>query len=467
MKMTCLRFLLAGPFGLALTAVAVGQDAPLVPVSFRGTEAFGHFLHSFDLQPARNTADLAKLAPEKTLVVIFGDLAKLGDGLSAARLEVFLKQGGALLLASDYPDGQRLPFGLTNSGQVVRAAGPSAYQRKWDECPLAQPANRLHPLFKNLSKGLATNRPSFLVGHAPELRCLAGFGKDCLLIHADPVQLTGVPDGAGYMFGSPADAGPAGRVLILAGPGVFLNGMLFQTDNDNFAFTWNTVQWLSAGPRGRREYALFIDDGKVVDRFALPLSKFGPVPMPRIEIINQLLRGLEDENFFNKTLMQRIDKDEILRKLAWLASALVLFLGARRMMHSRFRLDTAVPLVVGKLDAAPPAMPVQWQRSEELRRLKNFWEPAQVLARQFFLDHAGMTVPLWDDAAAAPAVEAEGGFWRRRTLARQVDKLWHLALSSPAQPVDQKEFDNLLRTLAELSEAVTAGRLRLAAPAKT
>jgi len=39
-----------------------------------------------------------------------------------------------------------------------------------------------------------------------------------------------LPKGAGYIFGSPKETRPNGRTVVLAGQGIFLNGMLIQTD---------------------------------------------------------------------------------------------------------------------------------------------------------------------------------------------------------------------------------------------
>src|SRR5205085_12120996 len=120
------------------------------------------------------------------------------------------------------------------------------------------------------------------------------------------------------------------------GHGVFINGMLIQTDNDNFAFAWNTVGWLADGPAGKREYALFIEEGDVVPNFKLPLSKFGPVPVPSLHVINRMIRGLEKENFFNRLVDDNIGKDRILRGLVLLATAFAFIWGAWRLMHGRF-----------------------------------------------------------------------------------------------------------------------------------
>jgi hypothetical protein len=67
----CLAGLVAAPLAAAL---ALAQERPVVAVRFQGTEAFGHFLHSFGLEPVSRIEDAGQLPPEKTLLVVFGKL---------------------------------------------------------------------------------------------------------------------------------------------------------------------------------------------------------------------------------------------------------------------------------------------------------------------------------------------------------------------------------------------------------
>jgi hypothetical protein len=342
------RFIFAAVIFWAMPPTGRCQEKGTVTVEFAGLEAFGHILHSFNLKPITKVEN-ARLTPEKTLLIVFGDLDKWtgldGGGSLAKDLENFCEKGGALLLASDYPDLQmRLPYNLTNPGISVHARGQNRYKGEWDQCPLLK-GSADHPLFNNVKKGLATNNPSILRMTGSSLARLAKFPQDCYFLAA-----LRLPADAGYLFGSPKDAPPSGRVVALAGPGVFLNGMLIQTDNDNFTFAWNTIQWLVEGPKGLREYALFIHDGKMIDNFALPLKRFDSVPIPPIQVVNRVLRGLEDENFFNRVLIENVGKEVLLRVLLFVGSLIVLILGALRIMKGRYRLDMKVPLIVGKIN---------------------------------------------------------------------------------------------------------------------
>ncbi len=295
---------------VVLPAPAICQEKPLVSVPFAGTEAFGHILHSFNFKPI---SKIEEAPPEKTLLIVFGNLGVLRQ----MDLDKFREAGGAVLLASDYQaDVPQLPFEFKIMGPKVVAGETSAYKGVL-LCPVISAEPRLgHPVMWEQRKGLATNSPTFFecsLRPVPDL--LMKFPTTCSQESGNPL-----PQASGYLAGSGKDAAPGGRFLVLAGQGVFLNGMLIQTDNGNFSFAWNAIQWLSEGPHGRREYALFIDEVKgesrVIDQFALPLSKFGGLPMPPLQVINQMLRGLEDENVFNRLLLEITDKEVILRRLA-------------------------------------------------------------------------------------------------------------------------------------------------------
>lgn len=452
-------FTLACSLALFTAINVAAQDAPLVPAPYDGTEAFGHILHASGLAPVVSVHDAANLPTEQTLVVVFGDLQAF-EKAHTGFLASFRERGGALLLAGDFRGQINLGTGrVFLSGAPVLATGGSVYRDQWKACPVIGPQEMtapVHPICQGLTRGLATNRPSFLLVGGALLHPLASFAEDCRYIDGAGEHM--LPENAAFIAASNA-ARLAGRVVVVAGQGVFLNSMLMQKDNDNFTFTWNTIRWLAEGPRGPRQYALFVSQGKAVTHFALPLTRLGPIPVPPIRVINHMIRALEKENVFNRFLLS-VGKGPYLRVLLVVASLIVLIGGAWRIMNARFRLDTRVPLLVGKQPIAAPALPAQWLRQEELRRIGNYWEPAQVLARQFFLDHAGLTVPLWDEKSPPPRLESSANFWRRHKLTRQIHALWNLAGSSPANGVSARQFDKLLRLLADASASLHAQHAR-------
>src|SRR5262249_58165610 len=118
------------------------------------------------LKPLLKVED-ALAAPEKTLLVIFGDLRKAAahnGGITRQSLVQFRIRHGALLLASDYPDASLLPFELSCRGQPVYAQGPSIYYKDLQRLVSVHWSDTAHPLCRGLKHGLATHGPSFLQG---------------------------------------------------------------------------------------------------------------------------------------------------------------------------------------------------------------------------------------------------------------------------------------------------------------
>src|SRR5262249_10362954 len=221
---------------IGLSRAGSPQKATVPPL---GSHAFRHICNLFRLQPLPSIKALLRADPNDVVLVVFGDTAALDDvALATGGLPQFVNKGGALLVATDRPDGGRLNgFGVTISGvQVHQDPQKGAYHGK-PACPwLTDGLGTRHPLFQGLTRGLATNQPSFIAWRERTLSRLAGFPPDCF--HEIPlgkkVIRLFVPTNADYAVGSRANDQP--RVLILAGHGVFLNSMLAQRDNDNFLF---------------------------------------------------------------------------------------------------------------------------------------------------------------------------------------------------------------------------------------
>ena len=458
---------IASWLGLMLAAPVNGQERPTIFVPFEGFEAFGHILYSHELQPLAAIEKLAEVPPGETLVIVFGDprvLDTINDKVGGWKK--FQDLGGSILIACDYREPTRLqPWKLAVSGTKVVQHQPDSYQGRWEECPLIKQGEQDgHPLFKDWRRGLATNRPSYLqedlIRRFPRerrpLSRLAVFPPSCW--EAPPLGGLWVIQRIDLIYGSPSQAPPGEHMLIIANQGVFMNGMMVQEDNDNFQFAWNAVGWL-ARARGNRKYALLVDEGKVVSKFGLPLTRPGPLPIPAVQVLNQMLRGLELENRFNRLLLDNIGREPILRVLLLGGTVVLLVLAARRIMHARYRPDTGVPLVVGRHETSRQE-PAFAQRQEALLGQSNLWEPALVLARQFFLDHAAIGVPLWDEPKPPPALTAAGTWWQRRTMTAHVQHLWKVAQSSPGEGVSQKEFRRLVASIDELTAAFQAGRAR-------
>lgn len=450
----------------AVIFIAAPASAQAPVVAFDGSEIFCHILKHFKFTPIRSIEDLAKHEAEATLIVIFGDLAPL----DAIRKQAIELNDCALLIASDHPtvrdrskrgiqDGHRLAdsylerWRLIIPGAETNQPEAEAYQSK-RRFPFlkAEHLSLGHPAFRGITQGLATNRPSYLRSMESDLHLLARFGKRAYNQYGHDL------DGAGCIYGTPGDSPE--RILILAGHGLFMNGLMTQSDNDNGIFAINAVRWLRDGPRGQRKYALMIHDGNVIESFDMPLVAPPQIPMPPAHVINRMLRELENEGIAHRLL------DEVLgwtlaTKIGLMALTMGLILyGAARLFPSRHRQE-AVPLIVGFQPPPLGRRNVLEQRQYELLASDNLWEPAQALARQWFLDHAQVNAPLWDEAEGIqpPAAHYHAGWWARQKLAQQLAVLWSYAIRDPAKRVAIKEFGKLTDTLQALNGAIQARQI--------
>jgi hypothetical protein len=458
---------LGGIFAFVLSSTSISaQDAV---VAYNGSEIFCHVLKHLKLEPINRIEDLDRFPTDETMIVIFGDLS----AFSAVRQHAPNLDDYAWLLASDRPTGRLVPSRQKNEGARVVGSHlgpwnlvipgtevnqrPESAFRRLPRCPLLKEGlDAKHPIFRGLNRGLATNAPSYLVSPESSLHLLASFSSDCFAFDNADLRRPHT----GYIFGTPAAS--KSRTLVVAGHGVFMNGMLAQFESDNFLFAVNAVRWLRDSPQGKRKYALMIHDRRVIDSFDLPLTAPPQLPLPPVQVINRMLRELEDEGIFHRFLEEAIGWPTVLRLALLIGTSGLLLYGFYRLFLTR-HLHEHVPLIVG-FTPAPPDRPVTQQRQLELLAQDNLWEPAQALARQWFLDHAGIDAPLWDEAAMTPvpAARYRAGWWTRQKLAQQIRELWSFAVRDPAQRVTLREFGRLTEVLQALTGAFQAGRLTFA-----
>jgi len=348
---------------LLLAAGAAAQQQPKSSVPFEGTHLFRNLLNVFKLLPAPSMADLATLPAKKTVLIVFGDLACL-DQLAKVRpggLKKFLDDGGAILIANDRPDHGRLwEFDLKIPGQpppddkgalseysiwqkkglrvpsreeLWRGHWQSELYKEFPDCIKINDHRRSdHPIFARCEKGIATNAPSYILRgpHCPvELLCSFPFVRT-----RDAKPRFVIEDGYAFAVGSSGKPSSTDRVLFLSGHGVFMNVMLAQGDTDNLDFAVNTLRWLTNDKK--RAFCLFLEENQVITDFNVPI---GEPPMPTARIFNDLLRGLEEENFFNRLLLANLPKRSIQRWLLALALVGLAMFGLQRVLRARFRQD--------------------------------------------------------------------------------------------------------------------------------
>jgi hypothetical protein len=311
---------------------------------------------------------------------------------------------------------------------------------------------------------VATNRPSRLrrlnQGRT-HLPILATFPQECRL-DTDPWRRP--PERLAFAAGG---AWGDGRVLVLADHSVFINEMVCQRDNDNLDFASACLDWLTEREGGgRRHRVLFIEDQAVQTKFDMPMRDV-PIPFPPLEVIvgaaNRGLRGLEEEDVFNRMLdsqVQRFTPLQLLQGFAVVLTTALALYCLLRFGAARQHVEPGTPLLETVLSQSAPAGSVSEQRRQELRQQDNFWEPARSLARQWFETAAGAVASGADRPGPAFTVGGRGGWWRRRVLARRVRRLWRLAQGGPPRRFSQRRLLRLQADLRELDAALDDGTLR-------
>jgi hypothetical protein len=440
----------------ALVSSARAQEQEVRTIKFDDMDVFCHILHTFDLKPVP-TVKAALADPTNTLIIVLGDPRGM---VQMRRLHPYLDQGGNVLIATDRPwrsdDGR-----VSIVGRPMVMPPPFSY-RMVPECPRLTPRFLdNHPLFHFLTRGIATNCPSYM--DVPENdRTL----QDLLVYPAGPSRIAGQGLRGGlfrYMVGSAGNAAPRGRELYIAGHGMFMNGMMVQEDNDNFEFTRNAIRWLREGPNGRdRTKALLIIDGETVSEFDKKLTPpLPPIPMPPLTVLARLLRGLEDERFFHHLLGDIMGERTgmVVAILFGIITFVVLIYAAKKFMEGRTHVEAKVPSLLGPQPVMSATEPIE-QRQRALLRQRDFWEEARFLVLKWFRQEFDVTPHRWH-AEVNAAFQAEGFWWSRSALRRQANFVLRLARDPEKTPISRHDFFVLLETLRALTAAVQDGRLAL------
>jgi hypothetical protein len=428
---------------LPWSASRADPPAPTGRVPYDGSQIFRRYiLHDLcKLRPAHSLDEVFK-DPRNSLVILLGDVRAANEvGITAKRLGKLWKRQGAVLIACDRRADNLLSEDLRITGAMVYQPAVESY-RQQKECPLLKDYDiPRHPIFRGLTRGLATNKPSYLEGRSPALPALATFPRGCLLEAGAAAQPLA------YIAGSSRAARAEDRVLIIAGNGLFINGMLAQRDSDNFAFACNCVGWLTN--EGQRKQVLFVEEGTIQASFDVPIRELPPLPIPPTQVVEKILGRLEEEGFFDKLF----DSSKILL----LISGALLVYGVNRLLRARHRRQTNLPLLPEGLARADAQLAPMTQRHRDLVWAGNLWEAARALARSCF-DHVGE--PWQAHPAQPPVLEIAGGWARRLWLGRQVRSLWKLAHGPEAGPLSPRQYAQVAARVHEVQAALADGSLR-------
>jgi hypothetical protein len=508
--------LTAGLLLLIAAPPAPAQPEKPYAAFLEGTEVFRRILfergftalHSFD-----------KLAddPEHTILIVFGDgrrLTEVHDGV-----DVFVKRGGALFLATDRQLNGAAAAALSRTAGVgvngmtmVSDENDSCYHGL-QFCPFLQPRDKDSNLFRNLIRAntslstVASNAPSYLVRHwampwgAPErvpfLPPLAMLPPECYPEGGRPVTPMLAPSPLLFAVGGDVEAG---RVLVLADHSIFINEMMLPEDNGNVEFTYNCLEWLRGDPTEGRTKVLFVVDGNINSFFQVPLREMPDELMKRlIEYLGQhpdeaaklalniathhpretAKLALDAASAVDKATqkiapevdrkMQEVDErdginDRFLDGFAdkdGLLRGLVVWLAVLVVLYGCYMIGWKARR---RSDLEGPLL------SAALYRLA----PAETVGEQRRRDLIRGD-NLWEPArdlarqclaasglpatADSPRVVVQGGWMRRWTMTSQVRRLWQLAYGPPRR-VSLKRWRRLLREAEQVKTAVASGVVR-------
>lgn len=476
---------------LLLSPLAPAQQPIQKKVPWEGTQAFRSLLDLFKQKSIKKLDDLRNVAPRDTTIIVFGDTSALRRiERRIGSLKQFQQAGGAILVATDRRERRVLKrnFNVTVTGEQIFPDMKGSY-RNIVSCPLVR--ERLetgHPLFTGLRQGIATNQPSRIILDRSDLRPLGSY-SDVLAIFTLPdrrigqqfpmINFAGAKAILPFIVGTNSTSPPDNRIIIMAGHGVFLNGMMAHRDNDNFQFAYNCVRWLTND--GERKYVLFVEEGKVQTKFDMPLYVLPPIEVPLEEILNKLIdkarhRPLDALNDADK-LAHIVEKTGLITKTyerfgqpfldryvnhfgtvqALLVGLTLLLVGRGlwQLVRSLHRQESGVPLSERIVESKQTDHPLLSQRHEAMMLQGNLWEAARAVSRRWFEKHMPVD-PIRDEP---PAVSAQG-WWARRRWQRRINELWELAFGPQPFPMSIRDFRALLRELGKLDSALTDKRFQ-------
>jgi len=446
---------------LFLPCPALAQNSK-VPLE-NGNHAFRFVLNNLGLKAKDDESPL----DENTILIIFGetqvldrDSDKIPDGL-----EKFLKNGGAVLIATDRPnqgkwqDIFQIQF---HDGFVHAPANLESAYRGLELCPWVKPQKVDEiPIFPGLFD-IATNKPAHFINGSKKLRTLATFFGDCWI--EDGGKRIPLREGAVF-----AAAGPIGkgRALILSDHSVFINEMMLQNDNHNLDFAKRCISWLKDSGEGQpqRTQVLFLDEGEMIKDFKVP-EIIEDLPMPGIEALNRFLVALEQKNIFNQLILGNDPgrvMGNILRVLTIVITTIVAGFGCYRFLHARHRMETSEPLFATKMAQQSPEVDVMTQRHLTMIKSDNFWEATHHLARDWFETATpGLLAQVAESDGPRSGLisfTVDAGWWRRWSWQRKVKDLWRLAVGSPRK-LTAGEFARFVTQLDEVKAAQLRGILQ-------
>jgi hypothetical protein len=252
-------------------------------------------------------------------VLVLGDTT----GLELPGLELFVRQGGTLVVASDSKLGEGRAgvgnalshlMGCEITGENLRAfEGDSGFQKNPRLVPVEGDAG--FPWFKTrpgLAGPLVSNAPSRIRNDPFSGRIVARYQGVVELMPSGPRQ-----DQAAFAAVCQLkERDGLGRVVLLADPEILCNQML--TLPGNLAFACNLAEWIATDGlekgKPRRDQLLLVVNGQVVEKPFVPPVSLPDLPMPNIpaeDLFTLLYRAAEGAVQAGEGVLARVEDENI------------------------------------------------------------------------------------------------------------------------------------------------------------
>src|SRR6202011_1079121 len=111
----------------------------------------------------------------------------------------------------------------------------------------------------------------------------------------------------------------------------------------NFDFAYNCVKWLNDS--GKRRNVLFYDEGTIVHDFNVPVTNLPMPPISPLEAANHVIAALEEDDLFNKLILEQFSLRQIMSGWAVALTVALLVFVFYRLMRAGYHLDTQAPLL--------------------------------------------------------------------------------------------------------------------------
>ncbi len=353
------------------TAVLCAQGKPVVlPPNNEESQLFRGLLHFRKIEP-ESVANIRRGYDYRNLiVVVVGDP---GEGRIAEICRTALGSGGAVLISSKFvtnlssyypspnaisipgnevgyrtatPDGGVEGFKIDNAFAPEQ---PNALDRRLMGGPLGNLASEMQ-----LTEGIESIRvfdPSYIQSERlpKELkRLLFRHSPESLVNEGARLVKVGVKTRS-FAYAGAGESNNPFRTVLLASSNIFTNRMLYTSGHevnptDNLKFADRTVQWLQDGAGTPRTKCLFVENGRIIEKFddfefsSIPIGPEIPSPpIPSIDPFdpelqkmlvdkgNSLIDEAQRNNVFNKALTGEPDKKAIVYRLLGVLIGLVLF----------------------------------------------------------------------------------------------------------------------------------------------